>query len=108
MADPKDGIQGLPVKGYKQTQTQEAIEAVNYNKVMEEQVLRRVEYLGQPGTGFTVDGRWAAIARTHFQEGFMALNRAIFQPERISLPGDDEARLSGGAYPPGGGDDDSE
>lgn len=24
--------------------------------------------------------RWAAIARTHFQEGFMALRRAVAQP----------------------------
>ncbi len=24
--------------------------------------------------------RWAAIARTHFQEGFMALTRAVAQP----------------------------
>lgn len=26
------------------------------------------------------DPRWAAIARTHFQEGFMALTRAITKP----------------------------
>jgi len=36
------------------------------------------------------DPRWLAIARTHFQEGFMALNRAVFQPTRIKLPEDDE------------------
>jgi hypothetical protein len=35
------------------------------------------------------DQRWLAIARTHFQEGFMALNRAVFQPQRIKLPEDE-------------------
>lgn len=28
-----------------------------------------------------VDKRWVSIARTHFQQGFMALNRAVFQPD---------------------------
>lgn len=35
------------------------------------------------------DPRWLAIARTHFHEGFMALNRAVFQPQRIRLPEDE-------------------
>ena len=28
-----------------------------------------------------VDKRWLAIAKTHFQEGFMAFVRAVTQPE---------------------------
>lgn len=28
-----------------------------------------------------VDKRWAAVARTHFEEGFMALVRSIAKPE---------------------------
>jgi hypothetical protein len=28
-----------------------------------------------------VDPRWTAIARTHFQEGLMALRRAVTKPE---------------------------
>lgn len=28
-----------------------------------------------------VDKRWAAIAKTHFEEGFMALVRSIAKPE---------------------------
>ena len=31
------------------------------------------------------------IARTHFETGFMALNRAVFQPSRIDLPEDSDA-----------------
>lgn len=27
-----------------------------------------------------LDGRWVAIGRTHLQEGFMALTRAVAQP----------------------------
>jgi hypothetical protein len=87
-SNPKAGIPGLPVKGY-QAQPQEAVEAVNLNKVMEEQVLRRVEEIARGEIDdVTIDGRWVSIARTHFQQGFMALNRAIFNPGRISLPGD--------------------
>lgn len=40
--------------------------------------------------GKQYDSRWIAIARGHFQEGFMALNRAVFQPQRIRLPEDGE------------------
>ena len=28
-----------------------------------------------------IDGRWVSIARTHFQQGFMALTRAVTRPE---------------------------
>lgn len=35
------------------------------------------------------DPRWIAIARSHFEQGFMALNRAVFQPQRIKLPEDE-------------------
>lgn len=30
-----------------------------------------------------VDKRWLAIAKTHFQEGFMAFVRAVTQPEDV-------------------------
>lgn len=33
-----------------------------------------------------VDKRWLAIARTHIEQGFMAMNRSIFNPERVTLP----------------------
>lgn len=85
--------QGLPVAGY-QPQTEAKVAKVNEFKVDEERLLRKIEALGvriaPPGVqeGFDVDNRWLAIARTHFQEGFMALNRAVFQPTRIALPED--------------------
>lgn len=79
----KAEIPGLPVKGY-QPQTPDKVRMVNANKELEEHLLRLVESV-QCG-----DPRWLAIARTHFEQGFMALNRAIFRPARIGLPGDQQ------------------
>jgi hypothetical protein len=77
--------EGLPVAGYH-SQNDSAIDLVNRNKVIEEQVLRVIDGLSAVGAG---DPRWLAIARTDLEKGFMALNRAIFQPGRIKLPGED-------------------
>jgi hypothetical protein len=75
---------GLPIAGYL-PQTEVAIELVNTNKELEEQVLRRLDALGH---GVDVDKRWLAISRTAIEQGFMAMNRAIFKPVRFALPGD--------------------
>ncbi len=75
---------GLPVAGYK-SQSTEAVELVNANKVMEELVLRCLDDLAEmPG----VDKRWLAIGRTQIEQGFMAVNRSIFKPGRVALPED--------------------
>jgi hypothetical protein len=71
----------LPVEGYTE-QAKATIAEVNANKQLEELVLRRVEWIQQQAQ-IPYDPRWAALAKTHIQEGFMALNRAIFQPQRI-------------------------
>lgn len=68
------------IGGYTK-QPPENVRLVNQNKIMEEQLLRRVEELRDRHAG---DGRWSAVAMTHFQEGFMALNRAVMKPERLS------------------------
>lgn len=73
--------QGLPVHGYR-PQSTAAIDAVNYNKTMEENVLRVLDDLSRDSA---VDPRWLAIGRTHIEQGFMAINRAIFKPERVNL-----------------------
>jgi hypothetical protein len=59
---------------------------VNTNKEAEERLLRVLDAM----QGDWSDMRWVAIARTHFEQGFMALNRAIFRPVRIKLPEDDD------------------
>jgi hypothetical protein len=79
--------QGLPVAGYK-SQSEANVAAVNHNKQLEEQVLRTLDQLGvTPG----VDPRWLAIGRTAIENGFMAVNRAIFKPGRVSLETDTPA-----------------
>lgn len=86
------------VSGYT-AQPDAKVALVNEFKADEERLLRKIDAvmaelrpntpdnpaLDQPA----YDRRWAAVARTHFQEGFMALNRAVFQPQRIRLPEDD-------------------
>ncbi len=77
---------GLPVKGY-QAQDPLRIALVNQNKEAEERLLRQIETItGNPD----YDQRWLAIAKTQLEQGFMALNRAIFRPGRVRLPEDAE------------------
>lgn len=87
MADHK----GLPVSGYV-PQTSDNIDLVNANKRMEERVLRQIEAIQEisrsPHIAVEYDMRWISVARTHIEQGFMALNRAIFRPGRVSLPED--------------------
>jgi hypothetical protein len=92
MQDEK--VEGLPVMGY-QPQASDNISRVNEAKSLEERVLRHLDRLlgttkmTTPGdTEPAYDARWLAIARTHIELGFMAANRAVFQPQRVELPED--------------------
>ena len=69
----------MPVKGYS-PQSQDNVDLVNANKVIEERVLRQLDFVGEFSD---IDQRWLAIARTHIEQGFMALNRSVFRPSRI-------------------------
>lgn len=81
--------EGLPVPGYR-TQTREAVAVVTKNKELEEMVLRVLDELRDAGVAVPgkIDQRWLAIGRTAIEQGFMAVNRAVFQPERVKLEGD--------------------
>ena len=81
---------GLPVAGYR-PQTTTAIEQVNGHKLIEERLLRIIDTLRATGVG---DPRWLAIAQTDLEKGFMALNRAVFQPGRIDIPGEEKAPVA--------------
>lgn len=86
--DPKDGA--LPVAGYK-PQTQSKVDLVNSFKAAEERILRMLDAITWPTAVEPVDRRWLAIGRTAIEQGFMAVNRSIFQPGRVErLPEDDE------------------
>ena len=76
---------GLPVEGYT-TQSDFKVALVNKHKVMEERILRHLDSLLPD---LELDARWVSIARTHIEQGFMALNRAVFRPQRIKLEGDE-------------------
>lgn len=80
--------EGLPVAGYK-PQDSYAVHEVNENKKLEEQVLRQIEILGAD-KHLAVDQRWLSIGRTAIENGFMAINRAVFKPSRVKLFGDSE------------------
>lgn len=81
----KQQFAGLPVAGYKPTQSAEAVAAVNVFKELEERTLRHIEALEPTGQ---CDNRLLAVGRTQLQLAFMALNRAVFQPGRVTLPED--------------------
>jgi hypothetical protein len=77
------------ILGYS-TPTEENIAQVNINKVMEERLLQRLDELfdySKTGESESIhyDARWLAVAKTHFEQGFMAMNRAIMQPNRFKL-----------------------
>lgn len=82
----KQKYEGLPVHGYL-PQNPLRVALVNQNKETEERLLRQLDTItNNPG----FDQRWLAIARTQLEQGFMALNRAIFRPTRVQLPEDSE------------------
>jgi hypothetical protein len=68
------------IQGYT-LQPLENIDMVNNNKIIEEELLRVLDGLQKLDA---VDQRWLAIGRTHIEQGFMAINRAIFRPRRLS------------------------
>jgi hypothetical protein len=76
----------LPVKGYT-AQTEDKIVLVDQSKMIEELALRQVD---RHVAMENVDQRFVALARTHLQEAFMCLNRAVFQPQRL-----DDSQMNG-------------
>lgn len=78
---------GLPVAGYK-PQSADKVALVNEMKQAEEVVLRMLDDLASLTADDTVNGRWLQIGRTSIEQGFMAANRAIFQPGRVTLAED--------------------
>ncbi len=71
-----------PIHGYREP-SDAALKLVNENKIAEARLLRAIERLVSDEVA---DARWVEIARAHFEQGYMALNRAILQPDRVELP----------------------
>jgi hypothetical protein len=58
---------------------------VKDHRKIEEHILRLLDrYEASPET----DKRWLDIARTCIEQGFMAINRAVFEQKRAELPED--------------------
>jgi hypothetical protein len=71
-----------PIHGYREP-SGAALKLVNDNKIAEATLLRAIERLVSDGVA---DARWVEIARTQFEQGYMALNRSILQPDRVDVP----------------------
>lgn len=81
MSQADNKVPGLPVAGYKPTQSRHLVDLVDENKMLEEKVLRQIDR--HKGMGEELDQRAIALAYTKMQEAFMWLNRGVFQPQRI-------------------------
>jgi hypothetical protein len=75
---------GLPVAGYN-PQPVSAVDLVNKNKRLEEEVLRALDNLADLPE---IDKDWLATGRRTIEQGFMDVNRAVFKPSRVNLEGD--------------------
>lgn len=65
------------IKGYRELDSVE-VNKINGIKELEKDVL---EIVAQVYDWDSTDKRWANIAKTHVEEGFMALVRSIAKPE---------------------------
>jgi len=65
------------ILGYREL-SQAEVYLMNTVKTQAVQVEALVEAVKRAGE--EIDPRWVAIARAHFQEGFMALTRSITRP----------------------------
>jgi hypothetical protein len=77
------GDNPFPLRGYA-NQNSENANMANTAKDIEERVLRFFENLQERGA----DPRSIAVAKTNAQTAFMWAIRAIFKPERLTLPDD--------------------
>ncbi len=78
----EDALPYTPVVGYREL-TREELDDMNTAKHTEAEVLLLLYRIH--GVAH-YDSRWSAIAKTHIEQGFMALNRAIARPNPVKLP----------------------
>lgn len=72
----------MTVEGYKPLSTK-SITLCLENRALEEQVLRRIdEHVFLINGGAEIDPRAVALARTHIEEAFMWLEKALNQTPR--------------------------
>ena len=74
-------MSNVEIKGYRELTVEEK-EAINMIKTAEVVLLHLVKQLFATSTN---DKRWLSIARTHFEEGFMAAVRGVAQPDTVDF-----------------------
>jgi hypothetical protein len=72
-------MKSAEIKGYREL-SEDDIELVNLIKDAEIQVAKVWRVIENRSVS---DRRWVAIAKTHFQDGFMALVRSVTKPEDV-------------------------
>lgn len=66
------------IKGYRElSETEVGV----INSIKDAEILVGELWKALPTAGVDVDMRWASIAKTHLEEGFMAFVRAVAKPE---------------------------
>lgn len=60
--------------------TGDELAAMDLKNALGKHIENWIENINNPEFGANLDPRWYALARTHFQEGLMALGRAIAKP----------------------------
>lgn len=60
--------------------TNDELAAMDLKNALGKHIENWIENINNPEFGADLDQRWYALARTHFQEGLMALGRAIAKP----------------------------
>lgn len=68
------------IKGYRDL-SQDEIDFMNEFKEMENTLAQMVQGALRNQKQNGIDPRWMAVAKTHFQQGFMAAVRAIAKPQ---------------------------
>lgn len=77
---PQGEYHGLPVDGYKSTQSDEKINAVNLLKHAERQYAEAWKIVNRMDD---VDKRCMALAKTNVQDATMWASRAVFGPDDV-------------------------
>lgn len=75
------------IKGYR-TLSDYEITLINHFKILEKKLLKEIDdAFREPDRPYypssQYEGRWVSICKTHIEQGFMALCRAIAKPEEF-------------------------
>lgn len=73
----------MSIKGYRQL-TEQELAVVNLIKTHGETTGNLVEEIRLLMEEYPDSQRWASIAATHFQQGYMAISRAVTRPETFA------------------------